>query len=96
MSLRIDDAVIWNETANGIALYHTETGEFRSLNETGAKIWVLVESDGDREQVISKLSLLFAGHNAVLGERIRGEVDQFISSMVESGLLAEDLAAVQA
>ncbi|MEV8507013.1 PqqD family protein [Actinoplanes sp. NPDC051475] len=96
MSLRIDDAVIWNETANGIALYHTESGEFRSLNETGAKIWVLVESDGDREQVITKLSLLFAGRNAALGERIRAEVDQFISSMVESGLLAEDLAAVQA
>lgn len=95
MSLRISDSVIWNETANGVSLYHIESGEFRTLNETGAQIWVLVESDGDREQVSSKLALLFAGHNAVQGARIRSEVDEFINSMIESGLLAEDLPAVR-
>jgi len=95
VSLHVSDAVIWNETAQGIALYHTESGEFRTLNETGAKIWVLVESDGDREQVVTKLSLLFAGRNTALAARIRSEVDAFIDAMVDSGLLAEDVPAVR-
>jgi hypothetical protein len=89
VSLQVNDAVIWQETAGGISLYHTETGQFLTLNETGAKIWVLVESDGEREPVISKLSLLFAGRNAVLSGRIRADVDGFINSMVEDGLLTE-------
>lgn len=89
MSLRVSDAVIWQESASGISLYHTETGRFLTLNETGAKIWVLVDSDGEREPVISKLSLLFAGRNNPLGNRIRTEVDEFIDSMVADGLLVE-------
>jgi hypothetical protein len=89
LSLHISDAVIWQEAAGGVSLYHTETGEFRALNETGAKIWVLVASDGEREQVAAKLALLFAGHNAAMGARIRAEVDGFISAMVEAGLLDE-------
>ncbi|WP_328301966.1 PqqD family protein [Streptomyces sp. NBC_00435] len=89
MSLHISDAVIWQETPDGISLYHSESGDFRTLNATAAQIWALVESDGDRETVINNLSLLFAGHNAVLTARIRAEVDAFISSMVEADLLQE-------
>ncbi|AWZ06449.1 MULTISPECIES: PqqD family protein [unclassified Streptomyces] len=89
MSLHISDAVIWQETPDGISLYHSESGDFRTLNSTAAQIWALVESDGDRETVIRNLSLLFAGHNAVMTARIRAEVDAFISSMVEADLLQE-------
>jgi hypothetical protein len=89
MSLHINDAVIWQESAGGISLYHTESGDFRSLNATGARIWVLVEGDGEREPVIEKLSLMFAGHDEALGARIRAEVDAFIDAMVEAGLLEE-------
>ncbi|MGX6602219.1 PqqD family protein [Micromonosporaceae bacterium Da 78-11] len=95
MSLRISDSVIWNETADGISLYHTESGDFRTLNGTGAKVWVLVESAGDREQVGRNLSLLYAGPDAALDARIRSEVDGFITTMVESGLLAEDVPAAR-
>ncbi|MFZ3474030.1 PqqD family protein [Streptomyces sp. 4.24] len=89
MSLHISDAVIWQETPDGISLYHSESGDFRTLNSTAAQIWALVESDGDRETVIRNLSLLFAGHNSVMTARIRAEVDAFISSMVEADLLQE-------
>lgn len=93
MSLSINDAVIWNETAEGVSLYHTETGDFRTLNDTGAKIWLLVASDGERDKIISRLSLQYAGRNAVLNGRIRTDVSQFIDSMVSAGLLAENEAA---
>ncbi|MET9851536.1 PqqD family protein [Streptomyces sp. NPDC006450] len=89
MSLHISDAVIWQETPDGISLYHSESGDFRTLNATAAQIWALVESDGDRETVIRNLSLLFAGHHPVMAARIREEVDSFISSMVEADLLQE-------
>ncbi|MBT2452282.1 PqqD family protein [Streptomyces sp. ISL-43] len=92
MSLHISDAVIWQETTDGISLYHSESGDFRTLNSTAAQIWALVESDGDRETVIRNLSLLFAGHNAAMTARIRAEVDAFISNMVEAGLIQETQA----
>lgn len=89
MSLHISDAVIWQETPDGVSLYHTESGEFRTLNATAAQIWALVEDDGDRETVARKLSLLFAGHNPAMTAHIRAEVDAFISSLVEADLLQE-------
>ena len=93
MSLSINDAVIWNETAEGVSLYHTETGDFLTLNDTGAKIWLLVDSDGERDKIISRLSLQFAGRNEVMSGRIRTDVSQFIDSMFSAGLLAENEAA---
>ncbi|MCX4782623.1 PqqD family protein [Streptomyces sp. NBC_01264] len=95
MSLHISDAVIWQETGDGISLYHSESGDFRTLNATAAQIWALVESDGDRETVIRNLSLLFAGHNPVMTARIRAEVDAFISSMVEADLIEETEAGTR-
>lgn len=93
MSLRISDAVIWEETAEHVSLYHTETGSFHTLNETAAKIWALVASEGERATVVWKMALEFGGTNAVMSRRIRTEVDAFISSMVEGGLLTETVAA---
>jgi hypothetical protein len=93
VSLQVSDAVIWQESGEGISLYNTETGDFVSLNGTGAQIWVLVASDGAREPVISKLSLLYAGPDTELSDRISADVEEFIASMLESGLLVETAAA---
>ncbi|MEV7521338.1 PqqD family protein [Streptomyces sp. NPDC091371] len=87
--ISISDAVIWQESGEGISLYHTESGEFRTLNASAAQIWALLEEDGDREAVIRKLSLLFGGSNTVLTARIRADVDAFITSMIEAELLQE-------
>lgn len=89
MSLRINEAVIWQESGEGISLYDTESGDFRTLNESAAKIWVLVADDGDRELVATRLALLFGGSDPVLGARIRQEVDEFVTSMIDAGLIEE-------
>jgi hypothetical protein len=89
VSLQVSDSVIWQETGEGVSLYHTETGDFLTLNATGAQIWILVAADGEREPVISKMSLLFGGGTGPMGGRIRAEVDEFISQMIASGLLTE-------
>ncbi|MEW9532573.1 PqqD family protein [Microbispora sp. NPDC049125] len=89
MSLRINDAVIWQETAEGVSLYHTETGDFRTLNATGSRIWMLVASDGEREPIVAKLSREFAGSNAAVSRRIQADVRTFIGTMIESDLIEE-------
>lgn len=91
MSLQISDAVVWQEGAETISIYHTESGDFRSLNETAGKIWTLVANEGKREAVIAKLSSEFAGTNASMASRIRREVDEFIGSMIEHGFIAEEV-----
>lgn len=93
MSLHISESVIWNETAGGVSLYHTDSGEFRTLNETGAQIWVLLALDGDRESVINRLSLVFGGSSTTIRNRIRTDVVAFIDDMIRDGLLAESVAA---
>lgn len=93
MSLRISENVIWNETADGVSLYHIETGEFRSLNTTAAKIWVLLADDGDREAVRNRLSLLFGAGNAAIAARIRADVDAFVDAMIGEGMLDETVPA---
>ncbi|HEU5271684.1 MAG TPA: PqqD family protein [Jatrophihabitans sp.] len=93
MSLHISDSVIWQESEDGVSLYNMDNGDFLSLNGTGAQIWLLVASDGGREPVISKLILRYAGSNQVLGEKIRTDVEQFINSMVQGGMLVEGVAA---
>jgi len=90
VSLQISDAVIWQESAGGVSLYNIETGDFLTLNETAAKIWTLVASDGEREKIISELSLQYTGTNTATSGRIRTEIDDFLDSMVKGGLLAED------
>ncbi|NUO99649.1 MAG: PqqD family protein [Nonomuraea sp.] len=89
MSLRISDAVIWQETGDGISLYHTETGDFHSLNETASKIWEYVASEGEREKIIARLAEEFAGDNALVTVRIMRDVDEFVAGMVKEGLLEE-------
>ena len=86
---QISDAVIWQETTDGVSLYHTETGDFLSLNETGAEIWTLIAEGAGREKIISKLSLQFAGTHAVLSGLIGADIHKFIDSMVEGGLMIE-------
>jgi hypothetical protein len=89
VSLHISESVIWNETADGVSLYHTETGDFRTLNATAAQIWVLLADGGDPTSVGSRLALLFAGGNAAIAARIRTDVQAFVTSMLTQGLLEE-------
>ncbi|MEU7746679.1 MULTISPECIES: PqqD family protein [unclassified Nonomuraea] len=89
MSLQISDSVIWQETAGGISLYHAETGDFHTLNETGSRIWELVASDGEREPIVAKLSHEFAGDNLAMSVRVLKDVQEFLGSMIERGLIEE-------
>jgi Coenzyme PQQ synthesis protein D (PqqD) len=87
--LQISDAVIWQDTGEFVSLYHLDHGEFLTLNESGAKIWKLVDSEGDLDEIVARLSMEYAGSSPAMTGRIRGEVRRFVDSMVRRGLLAE-------
>jgi hypothetical protein len=86
--LQISDAVIWQDAGEFVSLYHLDHGEFLTLNESGAKIWKLVDSDGDLDAIVARLSMEYGSSTAMSG-RIRGEVRRFVDAMVKRGLLAE-------
>jgi hypothetical protein len=87
--LQISDEVIWQDSGDSVSLYHLDRGDFITLNESGAKIWKLVDSDGDLDGIVAKLSMEYAGTSTAMSSRIRHEVQSFVSAMVERGLLAE-------
>ena len=89
MFLQISDAVIWQDAGEFVSLYHLDHGEFITLNESGAKIWKLVDSEGDLDGIVARLSMEYGGSSTAMSGRIRGEVRRFVDSMVERGLLAE-------
>jgi hypothetical protein len=91
--LDISENVIWHEMADGVSLYHIETGEFRTLNATAAQIWALLADNGDRAAVVTRLSLLYAAGNAAIAARIRSDVDAFVADMVSQGMLVEAVPA---
>ena len=93
MSLHISENVIWHEMADGVSLYHIESGEFRSLNATAAQIWALVADDGDRHAVATRLALIHAAGNGAIAARIRSDVEAFVDAMVEQGMLVEAVPA---
>jgi hypothetical protein len=88
VSLRISETVVWQSTADGISLYHTETGDFRTLNETAARIWELVDTEGELEAVVSRLSREYAGSNHAISSRVRADIEEFLALMVKDGLMA--------
>lgn len=89
MAIQVSDSVIWHENAGGVSLYHTETGDFHTLNETGSKIWILIASHGEWEPIISKLLDEFAGNNSAVTIRILTDAKAFLCSMIERGWIEE-------
>lgn len=90
MTIQISDSVVWQEADESVSVYHTENGDFRTLNETAAKIWLLVDKEHEREAVRTKLVHEYAGTNTALQGHILRDVDSFIDSMIEQGFLVEE------
>ncbi|MFI6480548.1 PqqD family protein [Nonomuraea sp. NPDC050663] len=93
MSLRISESVIWQESAEGISLYHLESGDFRTLNESASRIWTLVASEGEREPIVERLAAEFSGGSIAISGQILLDVRHFLGAMIADGLIEEHPAA---
>jgi hypothetical protein len=87
--LRISDSVIWQEQGEGVSLYHLDHGFFLTLNESGARIWKLLDGGGDLDAIVTRLALEFGGASSPMTARIRGDVQRFIATMTARDLVTQ-------
>lgn len=67
-----------------IVVMRVDNGEFFSLAGTGAIIWRLIDGTRDRNALLEALAGEFDGEEA----EIASDVDEFLSRLRETGLLA--------
>lgn len=86
--LRPNDRIVFREMGEdaGGVLLNLESGEYRQLNTTGAAIWSLLSEGPTRDELVAKLRSRVENPPAT----IEAEVDSFIASLAERGLIAEE------
>lgn len=67
-----------------MALLDLETGDYFTLNETGAFLWRTLESPQSRDELLLALLGEFDGDPATMG----GELDSYLAGLTGAGLLA--------
>jgi hypothetical protein len=77
----------FTETISGdeVVIMRIETGEFLAMSGTAAAVWRLIDGHRDRAGLIAALAVEFG----VDGDRITGEVDEFLGDLRNSEILAD-------
>ncbi len=81
------DAVFAGVPGGGVVL-HTGTKRYYSLNETGARIWSLLEEHGDPERAIATIA---AEYDIARDEAVKA-VDDLVAQLTAAGLLRDSAA----
>jgi hypothetical protein len=81
--LVIPDDVIFKVLENEAVLLNLKTGTYFGLNETGTRIWKLIEEHGHLEIVRRHMLDEFE----VLEEALEGDMQALLSELLERGLL---------
>jgi hypothetical protein len=87
VSLEINPDVIWLESDGEVRLYDSATGEFRTLNSTGSRIWALIGAGRSETEVIAEMAREHASDDAYLGEEVARDITEFLVDMVRQELL---------
>jgi Coenzyme PQQ synthesis protein D (PqqD) len=78
------DAVFAGVPGGGVVL-HTGTKRYYSLNETGARIWALLEEHGDAERAIVTIVTEYG----ITPDEAATAVNDLVSQLTTAGLLHE-------
>ena len=89
MALLIDDAIVWSDADGVVSLFHTTTGEFHSLNETGSRIWKLIADGLPTTEIASALMAEFADGDEVLSLAVFLDAKNFVDALSERGWILE-------
>jgi hypothetical protein len=81
------DAVFAGLPGGGVVL-HTGTKRYYSLNETGARIWSLLEEHGDPERAIATI----AAEYSVSRDEAVTAVTDLVAQLTSAGLLRDSAA----
>ncbi len=81
--LKPAEHVVSCELGDGLALLNLKTNIYFSLNEVGAKIWVLAQHGSDIETILK----LLQDEYDVAEDVLLSDVNEIISDMSDAGLI---------
>jgi hypothetical protein len=77
---------VFAEVAGGGVVLHTGTKRYYSLNQTGARIWALLESTKDP----GNTAAVVAAEYKISAIEAQQAVDDLVKDFLQAGLLAEE------
>ena len=86
---KTDNRFVETEVDGELVLMNTDSGTFYSLDGTGLAIWRAIDGTRNRDTIVSTLA---ADFDAPV-ETIAPDVDAFLSTLREAGLLEKPIAS---
>ena len=81
--LRPHEQTIARKMGDGMILLQLRTNRIFELNPTAARLWDLIVSSGNRDEIVETLVSEFE----VESGEVEGEVDQIVGSLLEAELI---------
>ncbi|MDX3232154.1 PqqD family protein [Streptomyces sp. ME19-01-6] len=93
MLYRIAPDVVWMADDGEVRLYDAGSGEFQTLNSTGAELWLLVSEGQPVNAIASQMAQRYAAEDTGAAAVVVRDVREFLDSLAGQGLLlADDVA----
>ena len=84
IEVTVSDGVLFQELEGELVLLSMETGEYFSLNEVGAKIWVLITSDWSIPDILKSFINQFDASE----EQLAGDIEMFLKHLLDHKLIS--------
>jgi hypothetical protein len=88
MKLSASPGVIFEELEGEVVLLHLQGGRYYKLNESGARIWALIQEHGDAEKVQTALTSEYE----VEADVARRDVERIVEELTSRGLVVVERA----
>ncbi|MFD8379291.1 PqqD family protein [Streptomyces sp. NPDC059679] len=94
MRYRIAPDVVWMADDGEVRLYDGHSGEFQTLNSTGAELWLLVSegNSADAAGIASQMAQRYAAEDTGQAAVVVRDVREFLDTLAGQGLLLTDSA----
>ncbi|MFI0731266.1 PqqD family protein [Streptomyces sp. NPDC021225] len=90
MRYRIAPDVVWMADDGEVRLYDAGSGEFRTLNSTGAELWILVSEGQPVNAITSEMARRYAAADTGQTDVVVQDVRDFLDALAGQGLLLAD------
>ena len=84
VEVTVSDGVLFQDLDGELVLLSMESGEYFSLNEVGAKIWVLITSDWSIPDILKSFINQFDASE----EQLTGDIEMFLEHLLDHKLIS--------
>ena len=84
VEVTVSDGVLFQDLDGELVLLSMESGEDFSLNEVGAKIWVLITSDWSIPDILKSFINQFDASE----EQLTGDIEMFLEHLLDHKLIS--------